>query len=265
MHNYFISKNSNKTSKPKGKVRVGRTIYTKGGRKDPVFQGFTNIIVLMKSHSQWGVISPYDLKDEKERFMENIWQFSKVYQNVPKTTQKYSRYNQTVIWQHSAENHVDKDRKLTRQYFAWRKKGMNNKYAVRYPVGFQHRHKCLYALSENPDGTVNPEKLDYVQSRKAIYVKHYCRLVKKHPKFLELQKRLNKGENLLIIEVDGPHQESLDYYKNMYAVGDDFIQNSTMLANQTNIGIMLNDEKHPFGHGYCLAMALLDIFPELYN
>lgn len=31
-----------------------------------------------------------------------------------------------------------------------------------------------------------------------------------------------------------------------------------MLITKENISIMLNDTKHPFGHGYCLAMALLD-------
>ena len=75
---------------------------------------------------------------------------------------------------------------------------------------------------------------------------------------IALKNRLINGENLLIIEVDGPHQESLDYYKEKYEVGDDFIQKNTMLANDENINIMLNDTKHPFGHGYCLAMTLLD-------
>ena len=47
-------------------------------------------------------------------------------------------------------------------------------------------------------------------------------------------------------------------YKQKYGVGNDFIQNDTMLITKDNIEIMLNDTKHPFGHGYCLAMALLD-------
>lgn len=126
-----------------------------------------------------------------------------------------------------------------------------NKLPVRYPVGFQYRHKCKYALADNEDGTLNETKLDYVASRKAIYVKEYCKLVKKESKFKELQKRVKGGENILIIEVDGPHQESLDYYKNKYNVGDDFIENSTMLVNEANINIMLNDDKHPFGLTTC--------------
>jgi hypothetical protein len=51
----------------------------------------------------------------------------------------------------------------------------------------------------------------------------------------------------------------MDYYKNMYKVEDNFIENDTMLVNDRNIDIMLNDDKHAFGHGYCLAMALLNM------
>lgn len=75
----------------------------------------------------------------------------------------------------------------------------------------------------------------------------------------KLKKWLQEGKNLLIIEVDGPHQESLDYYKEKYNVDDDFIVNSTMLATKENLEIMLNDTKHPFGHMYCLAACLLGI------
>ena len=147
---------------------------------------------------------------------------------------------------------------MTEQYYAWRQKGMNNEYAVRYPVGYNNRHRCKFALAENPDGSINPTRLDYVQARRRIYLPQYGRLVKLYPEYQELKQRLANGENLLIIEVDGPHQESMPYYKTKYDVDDDFIQDNTMLVTEQNIKIMLNDPKHPFGHGYCLAMALLD-------
>ena len=60
------------------------------------------------------------------------------------------------------------------------------------------------------------------------------------------------------MEVDGPHQESLSYYKTMYGVPDDFIIGNTMLCTQSNLDLMLNDPKHNFGHGYCLAWSLLE-------
>ncbi len=126
------------------------------------------------------------------------------------------------------------------------------KYAVRYPVTFNHRHKCLFSFKENPT-----EQLLYIEGRKEIYLPVYCTLVKRVSTFDKLRKKLANGENLLIIEVDGPHEESMNYYRENYGVSDDFIQKNTMLVTEENIKIMLNDTKHPFGHGYCLAMALL--------
>ena len=131
---------------------------------------------------------------------------------------------------------------------------MKARYPVRYPVGFHGRGKCVYAL-ENVD-TDAPVPLDYVQSRKAIYEPLYARLARKCPKYQVLLSKLKKGENLLIIEVDGPHQESMPYYKQKYGVADDFITDHTMLVTPENIDIVLNDTKHPYGHGYCLSHAL---------
>jgi hypothetical protein len=103
------------------------------------------------------------------------------------------------------------------------------------------------------------QRLDYIAARKAIYLPLYLKLVVAKPQFSELRQRLAAGENLLIIEVDGPHQESLPYYKERYNVADNFIENSTVLATQENLQLVLNDAKHPFGHGYCLAAALLGL------
>lgn len=132
---------------------------------------------------------------------------------------------------------------------------MKNKYPVRYPVGYNNMQKCLFAVKDNdPD-----RKLDYIEARKEIYIPLYCQLVKENNKFLELKERLNNGENLLIIEVDGPHQESLQYYIDNYYADNDFIENDTMIATEENLSIMMHDPKHPFDHGYCLAVALLDM------
>jgi len=232
-------------------IRVG-TIKYQGGRKVvPSYPGYSRVEVMTASTTH-GDLSPFQLVDEKGRIFENVWQFAKVYKNVPATTCRYSRWDSTVIWQHPAETHVDEKGELTPEYWKWREKGMNNMYAVRYPVGFHHRKKCLYAYW-------NDEKLDYIQARKKFYVPEYIRLLKMHPKFQSLKKLVDEGEKLLIIEVDGPREESLQYYKDMYGVGDDFIENNTIEVTEDNLSIMLEDSKHPFGHGYCVAMALLDM------
>jgi hypothetical protein len=245
-----------------GQVRVGRRIYQGGKYHEPYFPGFTSIIVMTKC-SAFGSLSPFELCDERGRNLENIWQASKVYPNVPQTKQCYSRYDKRVIWERKAETHAIKRDDVSWQilpaYLKWRRDLMNCKYAVRYPVGFNHRHNCLFALAEGDDGEIVKRPLDYVSSRKAIYVPLYERLVQDKKQFLELRRRLAQGENLLIIEVDGPHQESMTYYQEHYHTADDFMTDDTMLATADNLKIMLNDPKHPYGHGFCLAAALQDI------
>jgi hypothetical protein len=237
-------------------IRVGRRKYAPNGTfVDPSYFDYTPILCLTKS-SPFGDIGPYVLADDQGRIMENIWQFSKVYTNVPAVKLFESRYNKKVIWQHPAEIHVEAD-EPNAKYWAWRQKGMTAIYPIRYPVGFSNRQNCLYALKENPDGTIS-EPMDYVQARKSIYVPVYCSMVKTHPKFIDLKKRAESGEKLLIIEVDGPHQESMEYYKQTYGVPNSFIIKNTIGVTEHSMQIMLNDPKHPFGHGYCLAMALLD-------
>ncbi|AYV78797.1 MAG: hypothetical protein Edafosvirus34_7 [Edafosvirus sp.] len=235
-------------------IRVGTRIYNKNGTfTDPSFPDFTPIVCLTKS-TEYGDLGPYCLKDDKGRYMENIYQFARLYEEIAETTIRYSRYSQLITWTHPKEIHV-KDKKITEEYWKWREKGMKNKYPIRYPAGFNGKNKGMCALKENDDGTY--DILDYIESRKQLYAATYCPLVESLPKFKDLKKRLKKGENLLIIEVDGPHQESLDYYKIKYNVGNNFIENNTILINKENIQIMLCDDKHSFGHGYCLASSLL--------
>lgn len=184
-------------------------------------------------------------------------QKNKTYEAVPPVCERYSRYDRTIIWEHPAEVHI-RNGSLTPEYYKWREKLKGNKYAVRYPLGFGMNKYCKYAYRDGYEG----EKLNYIETRKLIYVPLYCSLVMKEKQFQELKERLSKDENLLIIEVDGPHQESLQYYKEKYNICDSFIEKDTILVSENNIKIMLNDPLHPFGHGYCLAMALLDKHSE---
>jgi hypothetical protein len=232
-------------------IRVGRITNPK---KHPTFEGFIPIVVMTLS-SKYGHLGPYGLMDEHGHIMENIWQFSKVYQKVPYTLQLASRWDKRIIWEYPAEVHVDDNGHVNDNYWFWRRSGMNMPDAIRYPVGFNHRHEVLYSLWETEEGY---KKLNYVEARKEIYVKVYSKLVKQHETFNTLVDMLKEGKNLLILEVDGPHQESLPYYKNNYQVDDNFIQQDTMLATTENLDIMLNDTKHCYGHGYVLASCLLD-------
>ena len=241
-------------------IRVGRREYLPGGKyKDPVYEGFTPVLCLTQS-SQYGDISPYCVSND-EGIFENVWQFSKLYERVPVSRQTYSRWDNTVIWEHKAEVHTDETGNPNEAYWAWREKGFKCGYPIRYPVGRYHRHKCIGSLykEKSDEKEESYVLLDYISARKLIYLNGYLDCITELERFKSLKSRLDKGENLLIIEVDGPHQESLSYYKDKYNVSDDFISGNTMIANRENLEIMLNDSKHPFGHGYCIAWGLLGL------
>lgn len=120
------------------------------------------------------------------------------------------------------------------------------------------RSSCQFSLSVDEDGSIDPnERYSYVDGRKAIYCWSYIKSVKTHTYFKLLLQRLGSGENLLIIEVDGPHQESSKYYTDMYGWPADTIDKGTIEATPQNLKVLINDTTHPFGHGYALSMALL--------
>lgn len=242
-----------------GSIRVGRTTYVNRRTYIPQYPGYTTIAVLTEKTNKYSAISPYSLKNEQGQIIENIWQFSKCYTTVPKAHIPYSSGQRHIVWDWPAETHIDAEGNFTNEFWRWKLTGENNSQPVRNPVGWKHLKECLFALEKDePISETNP-KLDYIEARKKIYVPLYINAVRNHPLFLELKERLARGENLLIVEVDGPHQESLSYYQQKYGVGDDFIQEHSMPATEHNLAYMLHDPKHPFGHGYCLAWALMSI------
>lgn len=255
-----------------GQVRVGSCHWVGGKRVDPTYLGFTSIVCLTQS-SPYGMLGPYCLTVRKkfsdgevrDVIFENYFQYSKIYERVPEVVEVRSRFDRTVIWKWPAEVHclpvhtpdpANSYWSLQPAYLKWRDEGMKVKDPIRYPVGKRNMGKCLFALADNPDGTINPKMLSYVEGRTEIYLKEYVKLVKQHPEFVKLQHRLAAGENLLIIEVDCCQERSLPYYIQTYGIADDFIHNGTMLVTQANLNLMLNDTTERFGHGYCLAGAL---------
>lgn len=243
-----------------GRLRCGRS--THGANPTyPALEGFTSILSLTPSGSRYGHLSPYGLRNDSGQLLENVWQGSKVYPQVPIANIPYAARSKRIVWRWPAEVHVDAHQNPTEAYWVWRRVLKNNPEPVRTPVGWKYMKTCLYALEkEEPVSATNP-KLDYIASRVAIYWPIYYRAVIQEPDFLDLWRRWQGGENLLIIEIDGPHQESLPYYQAKYGVGADFIQHNTMEATLANIAVMLYDPQHPFGHGYCLALALQSYTP----
>lgn len=69
---------------PLGKIRVGTRKYFGGKFTDPDLEGYTPIVSLTKT-SPYGSLSPYLLKTSSGILLENYYQFSKVYEKVPKS------------------------------------------------------------------------------------------------------------------------------------------------------------------------------------
>ncbi len=90
--------------------------------------------------------------------------------------------------------------------------------------------------------------LDYVQSRKRVYVPEYKELIKDRPELAELRKQVQDGKNITVYDFDGPR------------AADD---NKPQCAEVTPelLAEKLGDTRHPFGHGYIVAASIagLDI------
>ena len=235
----------------------------------PHHENFSYVQV-MASNKGYDVLSPYTITDEKGNLHENVWQFGKVYATVPAVN------NPKSGWQHGEETHAvlmpedctpdpasgifqaedGRIWKLTDAWRAWHRKGIAHPKALRYPVGFGHRHSCLFSVIYHPETDTfdNDGPLNYIESRKRVYGPIYIDQVKKAPKFHELVERLRGGENLLIAEVDGPKGEWGDPCN---GTGGNITR--TILYDADVYKKLLNDPQYPFGHGYCLTIALLEV------
>lgn len=234
-----------------GKVRVAK-YYP--GKPLPTTPGYRNVLIHTSPDGLGGGLSPYVLRNEQGHLLENIWQFSKVYGVVEAQKIPLSRkfHPTKIIWEHPREIHLDpKTRLLTPEYWAWRKKGMNNPWAVRYPNGYRGRHNCLCSVWVEQNSQ-EVKILDYISARKIIYCGEYARLAPRTSQFQRLLQLLRTGENLQIIEVDGPDPE-LDFPP----YDEISIDNPGLLITEEKIRLLLEDPRKPFGHGYTIAALLL--------
>jgi hypothetical protein len=238
--------------KKEGRVAVAK-YYP--GKPLPQTPGFRNVLIHTAPTGEGGPLSPYVLRDEYGHLLENVWQFSKVYREVDAQRVPLSRYQpDTIVWQHGHEKHVDVlangEETVTPAYWEWRLKGFRNAYAVRYPNGFNGRHKCLYCYWKG-------ERLDYIAARKLIYCGEYARLAPRTAAFQHLRQLLADGVNLQLIEVDGP-DPTLTYppYDQISRAAPG------MLMTEETVRLLLNDARKPFGHGFVIAALLLGIKME---
>ena len=148
-------------------------------------------------------LGPCELYDNyKALNVENAWQYSKLYNEF-----------------------ADENNNPTQDYFNWAQMGWSKKYADRYPMGKGRIPIC---------SIWNGEKLDYIESRKKIYVPLYAKAVVKTQTFLVLQDEYEENKNITLWDYDG-----YDYAK------------KGMTLEQ-----VLNEPNLKMGHAFVLAMLL---------
>lgn len=143
---------------------------------------------------------------------ESYWQSGKVYKDIPITT--------TKEW--------------------WR----NLKEPKRRYPGSKGK-QVLYAIFDG-----NDEKMDYVTSRKMVYVPEYYELIKNKEMIKYWKDKLEKGYDITIYDFDGPRKD--DGSVDCLQVTKELLKNK------------INDTKFPFGHGHVVAACILGIKPKKY-
>lgn len=224
-----------------------------------------NVLSWHKKDTKYYELSPYNLKTDglEEQYnkgnilFENFWQGSKVYPSVY-SNKVYSNWNarddpNSLWWSYDAPNgvetHYDMEKNIINpKYFSWRDSIWNCKKPIRYPNSFKHKNEVIFSLLKKQDGT--EKRLDYITSRIRIYSNEYKRLIRKLPIYKELLE-LTKNNNICIFEIDVPCKTKKGLFSK---VNDDGTYDVTI----EKINELIKDPSEPFGHGLCLAHAILE-------
>jgi hypothetical protein len=106
--------------------------------------------------------------------------------------------------------------------------------------------KVLYAHFEH----VPDEKMDYVTSRKKVYVPRYFELMKDKEMASYWKEQVESGKDIVVYDFDGPR--TMDGGVSCVEVTQELLIEK------------INDTQFPFGHGYVVAAWLKGMSPESY-
>lgn len=241
--------------------------YDPSTKQYPSVNGAIPILIHPGKTNRYASLSPYEIRDNLGRFVENVYQFSKLYRQVYYQNQSsymVGHYGKVNTWSHPTETHIISNPNsythlgvngeyftLTPEYYKWQQKGYYNQYAIRYPNGYTSRHECVGLLWNN-------QILNYVNGR-YVYINAYMvSNIRSHTLYLELLNYLKNGQNLLILEVDGPKYHTSAPYNQ---ISD---QNPTLLVTPETLRQARFNPDLPFGHGWIIAAMLLGIEMYMY-
>jgi len=229
-------------------------------------ENFETINVLKWNNSKWKNLCPYLLKTDGKEIcsnsggilFENFYQGCKVYDVVYENEVYPSRYyinNQKYLWWKFDPKNATGDVILQNNiinyglYFHWRNSLWECKKPIRYPNKIHRRKNTQFALCIDKDG--NETRLDYITTRKQIYLKEYIRLIKELPEYKNLLNKLKNGKNIMLCEIDVPSNDKKGEF------GKDCNENNICYLSIKKLELLLNDTNEAFGHGLCLAYSLL--------
>jgi len=218
--------------KKHGKIRIGQQQRAKSY---PTYEKYEVIPAWSRGAGEWKQLSPFYLKFQDGVIFENFWQSQKVWEKVEKQNKK--------DWKWPAEIHVDSENNPNEKWFNWHESLLHHDLPVRRPNG---KNIPLYAYW-------NGEKLDTVESRKQIYIPYAKELYRANPVYLKLLEKVRSGKDIMIVEPDGPLLES---YPNGLEVNIPLLNDLVYRMNYKEEGSP--KRYRPFGHGYVLAMTLLE-------
>jgi hypothetical protein len=237
------------------------------------YKDYTAINVLKWKNSKWKSLCPYYLKTDGDELcynpgnilFENFYQGLKVYDIIYENEVYPSRYfvnkPQYLWWKYTPSNKdgdiiINNNEINYENYFKWRDELWKCTNPIRYPNKIHRRKNTQFALFIDKEG--KEIRMDYLTARREIYITEYVRLIKQLPEYTILLNKLKKGENIMICEIDVPSQKKRGNY------GTNCNENNICELSLQHLQILLNDPSEAFGHGLCLAYALLlDIESEI--
>lgn len=159
------------------------------GPKDTAPAGFEIINTTSKDKKGLGEqLSPFYLgpvqlyEDMVATNLENAWQFSKVYPE---------HFNQET-------------KSILESYFIWAKKGWNDKFAHRYPMGKGKIPLFSYWKTFNQQtNSWDEQRWKYIDARMNIYIPLYAKLVYKTNAFKKLKTMLKFQHKIALWDFDG--------------------------------------------------------------
>lgn len=234
---------------------------------------YISINVLKWKDSKWKTLCPYYMKTDGEEeneneggiIFENFYQGSKVYDYVYDIeVYPHARWkgNEDYLWwkyecRDKREGRdkiydIETEKINMINYRRWRDSLWSCENPIRYPNGINRRQNTQFTLIRDKNG--NRKTLDYLESRKDLYVKEYIRLAKKTDEYHELLDNLLNGENLLICEIDVPSKGKRGEYIK------DVDENGNCDMTIEKLELLINDPSEAFGHGLALSLSLLKDF-----